>query len=230
MKQLAGVHVIKDERRQQIMDAAERVFLERGLGQATMEQIARAAGISKGGLYRFYETKDELFSNIATRALQHLTRRMEALPIDTSAYEWLRGSLRTYFEYAIERPDRFQVALSWVSAEYSLATDTHAFAEYRLALARAFELPHRALERGKVDGSVRPDLDSGATLLHMWGSTTGVLMLLLRREELQRRMPFVAQIDGMLEECARSLLMGIRNPAADLRTTHVRRRKGAKNG
>jgi AcrR family transcriptional regulator len=217
----------RESRRLRISEAAEQVFLERGLGSATMEQIARAAGISKGGLYRFYETKDELFLDIAIRALDELVLRLEgveAREAGSSGYEWAAANLHAYLAYAIERPNRFRVALSWIPAEYSLATETPGFERYRACLARAFDYAFRALEKGKRDGSVRAKLDTPGTLLNMWGSTTGVLMLLFNRRELERRIPFDADFAAMLEECARTILEGIKSP--DLGATHVRKRLG----
>ena len=217
----------REERRVQIALAAERVFLDRGIGAATMEQIARAAGISKGGIYRYYATKDELFLDIARRALEELVQRLEAVEAKqarSSGYEWAAANLEAYFDYALERPDRFRVALSWIAAEYSVASETPGFEGYRAVLARGFDFAYRALEKGKADGSVRPELDTPSTLLNMWGSTTGVLMLMFNRRELQRRIPFDADFEAMLGECSRTILASVRNPLADLRETHVRKR------
>lgn len=219
----------RETRRIQITEAAERVFLERGLGTTTMEQIARAAGLSKGGLYRFYATKDELFLDIACRALQELVVRLEAVEnaeAKSSGYEWAAANLKVYLDYAIERPNRFRVALSWIAAEYSVASETPGFDEYRAVLGRAFDFGYRALEKGKRDGSVLPNLDTPSALLNMWGTTTGVLMMVFSREELARRVPFKADFEAMLAECSRTILLAVRNPAADLRSTHVRKRSG----
>ncbi len=234
MNELAERRAIEREsRRLQITSAAEQVFLERGLGTATMEQIARAAGISKGGLYRFYETKDELFLDIAIRALEDLNCRLEVVEageFNSTGYQWGAANLHAYLAYAVERPDRFRVALSWISAEYSLGSETPGFDRYRAQLARAFDFAYRALEKGKRDGSVRRDLDTPNTLLNMWGSTTGVLMLLFNRGELERRLPFHADFEKTISECANTILLGIKNPMADLSATHVRKRASGAGG
>src|SRR5262252_114863 len=48
-------------KRRQIMDGARAVFLARGFDAASMGEIARAAGVSKGTLYVYFENKEELF-------------------------------------------------------------------------------------------------------------------------------------------------------------------------
>ena len=51
-------------KRRQIMDGARAVFLGAGFDGASMNDIARAAGVSKGTLYAYFESKEELFEAI----------------------------------------------------------------------------------------------------------------------------------------------------------------------
>jgi AcrR family transcriptional regulator len=44
-----------------LLDAAEQVFAERGFMPATLDDIARAAGYSKGAIYKYFTTKEDLF-------------------------------------------------------------------------------------------------------------------------------------------------------------------------
>ena len=51
-------------KRRQIVDGARQVFLARGFDAASMGDIAKAAGVSKGTLYVYFKDKDELFGAI----------------------------------------------------------------------------------------------------------------------------------------------------------------------
>ncbi len=51
----------KLETRKLILDAAYQVFAEKGYGQATIDDIIRACGVSKGALYHHFNSKEELF-------------------------------------------------------------------------------------------------------------------------------------------------------------------------
>src|SRR3954452_9220816 len=48
-------------KRQQIIEGARRVFIEMGFDAASMNDITRAAGVSKGTIYVYFENKEELF-------------------------------------------------------------------------------------------------------------------------------------------------------------------------
>jgi TetR/AcrR family transcriptional repressor of nem operon len=54
-------------RREQILDAAERVLVERGLAAATMADVAEAAAVAKGTVYLYFESKSELLAGLRAR-------------------------------------------------------------------------------------------------------------------------------------------------------------------
>jgi len=66
VQSLTGAEVRASEgpKRRQIIDGACRVFLKRGFDAASMGEIAREAGVSKGTLYVYFKSKEELFEAI----------------------------------------------------------------------------------------------------------------------------------------------------------------------
>jgi AcrR family transcriptional regulator len=66
-----------DERPGQILDAAVEVFAEKGFSSATMDEIASAAGITKGTIYLYFPSKEELFVTMARRQFE---RALALLP------------------------------------------------------------------------------------------------------------------------------------------------------
>ena len=54
--------------REQLLDAAERVFLERGVGHASLAEVADAAGVTRGAIYHHFDSKAELFEAMVERA------------------------------------------------------------------------------------------------------------------------------------------------------------------
>src|SRR5262245_30851834 len=68
----------RTQRHDDILSAAERVFARDGFAATTMDAIAGEAGVSKGGLYRHFSSKDDLFLTVAARTaaeLDELLRR-----------------------------------------------------------------------------------------------------------------------------------------------------------
>jgi AcrR family transcriptional regulator len=96
----------RDERRQRILWAAKRVLLEKGLDEASMDDVAAAAGTTKPTVYAHFKSKDELFS-----AVVELIKGL------------FRGKLRTPDVYSAEPVEavalfcgRFLELVSWRDA------------------------------------------------------------------------------------------------------------------
>jgi AcrR family transcriptional regulator len=104
----------KDERREEILDAATTVFAERGFHGASTDDIARLAGISQPYVFRLFGTKKELYMAVVARCfrqtLEIFQRAAEgergdaALEAIGKAYEqllqqdsyYLRGQMQAY--------------------------------------------------------------------------------------------------------------------------------------
>lgn len=66
-------------RRAQILEAANRVFVERGLSAATMDDVAAEAGIAKGTIYLYFPTKEALVAALQAKLVERVTTRARRL-------------------------------------------------------------------------------------------------------------------------------------------------------
>lgn len=71
------MQVLKDEKRKQILDAAEQLFLEHGFIGTTTRMIANQVGISVSHLYLYYENKEALYYAITDSYIQYFTQSFE---------------------------------------------------------------------------------------------------------------------------------------------------------
>jgi AcrR family transcriptional regulator len=72
------------ERKQQLLDAAARLFAERGYAQTRIVDICREAGVAKGLFYWYFETKEQVFRDLAGDLRLRL-RRAQAAAMDPDA-------------------------------------------------------------------------------------------------------------------------------------------------
>lgn len=72
---------VSEERKDQIMNAAEEVFTQKGFSNARMDDIAEETGLSKGTLYLYYKSKDDLIIAILDRIFQREFRVFENLDL-----------------------------------------------------------------------------------------------------------------------------------------------------
>jgi AcrR family transcriptional regulator len=164
-----------------------------------MDEIAQHAEVSKGTLYLYFKGKDELYLTIALRALGELVQLFEeAVAHGGTGLERVERLLRAHCAFALEHGDRFRIATSWVTTDYSVSDDSPGFGEYKALVAKLFQRGVESIELGKQDGSLRSDLDAPRVAMQLWGATLGVLMLRLNAIEVTRRMPAPLDVDALV--------------------------------
>lgn len=75
----------KEARPGELLEAALDVFTEHGFAAARLEEIARRAGVSKGTVYLYFESKEALFKAAAEAAITPALEAAEAVATDTAA-------------------------------------------------------------------------------------------------------------------------------------------------
>lgn len=74
----------KDARPVEILNAAIDVFAEKGFAAARLDEVAQRAGVVKGTLYRYFETKEELFKAVVH---QTLAAHLETVERSSAAFD-----------------------------------------------------------------------------------------------------------------------------------------------
>ncbi len=74
----------RQERREQLLDAAREVMLRYGYRKATLEDVAQQAGVSRATVYNYFSNKEELFRAIISQVVQRL-REAVAADLDPTA-------------------------------------------------------------------------------------------------------------------------------------------------
>ncbi len=90
----------KEERPQEITDAAFAAFAEHGYAGTRVDDVAQRAGVSKGLMYLYFKTKEELFKavikNVVIRRVDSLIEMVETSEL--TAEEFLRGPLLEFMK------------------------------------------------------------------------------------------------------------------------------------
>ncbi len=103
--------VVTEFRRAGILDAAYRVFAERGFEQATMAEIAGVAGVAKGTLYLYYPSKQDIYeAALRQSAVEVDARTRAAIEGARSASAKIHAFIETKLRYFEEHRDFFRIA------------------------------------------------------------------------------------------------------------------------
>jgi AcrR family transcriptional regulator len=121
---------VADERRAQIIQAALTCFIRKGYNNTTMDDIVAESGLSKGTLYWYFESKDDLFAAaLASPIMDWGEEAVTALEQCPTASDKLRtlaqwmvdlcktfeGFFGLFLEFWASSPRREEVGQSWIS-------------------------------------------------------------------------------------------------------------------
>jgi AcrR family transcriptional regulator len=101
-----------EERRTGILDAALAVFSESGYHSASIDDIAREAGVSKALIYEHFASKQELYADLIARNARELTQRIGAALVGVeveSGSSRLAVGLDAFFAFVEERRDAWRM-------------------------------------------------------------------------------------------------------------------------
>ena len=101
-----------DVRRQELMDAAVKVFKEKGIAKTTIADITEAAGVAKGTFYLYFDAKEHLLGALKERFVDEILEHATALYARVGQDDWeslLDATVESMVDFIIERQDMMHV-------------------------------------------------------------------------------------------------------------------------
>ena len=144
----------KEDRPQEITAAAFAAFAEKGYAATRVEEVARRAGVSKGLLYLYFKTKEELFKavvrSLVIPRIDALTASVDASEL--SVEEFLRGP---FLDFAKKLPGSpVAIVIRLMIAEGPKHPDLVQF-YWDNVISRGLAMINTLLERGVASGEFR---------------------------------------------------------------------------
>jgi AcrR family transcriptional regulator len=101
------VRLDNDARRTQLLALAEEAFTGRAYDEVSIDDIARAAGISKGLLYHYFPTKRDLYVEVLQKISEHLIERTTMAGASGEPLERIRAGLDAFLDHVAAHADSF---------------------------------------------------------------------------------------------------------------------------
>jgi len=157
------------ESKKKIIDAAMAVFSAKGYAKANIREIAKAAGISVGGVYLYFRNKEELYKSLINKWMQDIGSRLEVTVGSAgSAAEALSNFLKLYLENALKHKEFILLHIR----EHGFAFGVH---EKRQFFRKQRALIENIIQRGIQSGEFRRcNADHMAKMI--MGSLRGIIL------------------------------------------------------
>jgi|SRR5216684_2258245 TetR/AcrR family fatty acid metabolism transcriptional regulator len=147
---------LRNEKRARIMDAAIKVFAERGFHTATVAEIARGAGVADGTIYLYFKSKDDLLLRLFDEKMTELLEAARlALADEKTAPARLRRFIQLHLSLVEKNPELASVLIVELrqSAQFLKAADRNKLASYVDLIA---EVVRAGQESGELNNGISP--------------------------------------------------------------------------
>jgi AcrR family transcriptional regulator len=148
---------LSDEKKRKIFDAAVQEFSARRFGEASINQIIKAAGIPRGSFYQYFEDKEDLylymFAEIGAEK-QAVIGQVEALNPEADFFEAYQHNMKILLEWSKKKPEYNQLGLLMEM------DDSEFINKLRGVSNQYFARMSELIERDKRRGLIKPETNS----------------------------------------------------------------------
>ena len=171
----------KELRRKMILAAAEKIFFSRKGETATMDDVATRAELSKGTLYLYFKSKEDILYALAERGVVLLAKHLQKSINDgDTGIMQLSKVADSFIEFSTKHTHYFSLILKF---ENKTIKYNHEISE-KLLIEPALELLHEILKKGQSDKSIRDDIGSRELVAIIWSEMLGVLQTLTTKKKI----------------------------------------------
>ncbi|HNQ01840.1 MAG TPA: TetR/AcrR family transcriptional regulator [Syntrophales bacterium] len=191
----------KEQRRNAILRSARKEFFEKGFRAVTVDSIARRSELSKGAIYLYFKSKEEIYAQILLRDIDKFHDKVETL-LDTSksASENLRRYAEVYAAFFISDRELFRIFMNFMiqhnPVNFTPNINDHIVRSTNQTVVVIEQILQMGIERGEFPRT----LDIRVCRNALWGLLNGIIALhLFTGRENTREERVRNQVRGGLE-------------------------------
>lgn len=150
--------------REDILNAAEAEFAEKGIYGTRVDEIAEKANINKRMIYEYFGNKEELYKAVLISVYSRLSsQEMGLLSEDIPCTDAIRKIIQLYFEFLKDNPSYVNLIL-WENLNKGKYIQNIDFTGIK---DPALELLRKIINRGKSEDVFKPDIDTEQVILSL---------------------------------------------------------------
>jgi len=168
----------KEQRRQEIISAAEKVFFKQGVDNATMDDVAEQAELSKATLYLYFTSKEEIYSAIFSKSQEALFITIEKATAKlTDTREKIAAFISAFISFQKKNPDYFEAFFYFLTKDIDIDKNNCYVKNRRKSGQEFLNNWVNLLQKGKNEGLIRENLNEIPVALLLWMQLIGFLKI-----------------------------------------------------
>lgn len=179
-----------ENRRNEILDAVERIYEQGTFETVTMDEIAKEAEFTKQTLYAYFKGKDEIMASIYVRAANKINQMIKAKLDEKEAmngYEKLDLMRIVFTEIAVKKPFYTKMMSIYQLKDLREFKNLGIYDEILAKNANLSSYMSDCISRGKMDGSIASTVDVQSGVLFLKALILGTVSMVVYNEEYLRQ-------------------------------------------
>jgi len=187
----------KDEKRAAILTGALECFVSRGFQATTIDDIVKHLGISKGALYGYFSSKEDMYIQMANKRMDEMVASFSARFKDLP-----RAVDRITYMFSRIKAQPLQELRKWMSfhMEFMLFASRHPelVELHNRYMDKAIALLSKLIQDGQQSGEFREDLDAESAAFLFWSVRDGLAFHFLLGGQEQRYSEIISDMEDMV--------------------------------
>ncbi len=168
----------KERKRQEIIDAAEKLFFKEGFKETSMDTIAKKAEFSKRTVYKYFDGKEELYSAIALRGVELLQKIiMKSSENQKSGFDKLSSIARSLIELKRVNLNYAKVIAYFLNQAFEENKKTEGIQKCQDIVKGIRRFIDAFVNQGIEDGSIKKDIDISKTVMSIQTILVGMYLI-----------------------------------------------------
>lgn len=168
-------------RGEDIVNAAEKLFGEKGLNSVTIDEIAKAAEYSKRTVYMYFKSKQDIIRAVALRGFSELNRMIEQ-EIETAKPQDGAQKIRCFADALIRFSEHketyFKIVNEYQNSPEDFVCKDASTTRFMAESEKGFSLLLESVKTAQQDGSISNNESPQSIALTLWSALSGSLYLL----------------------------------------------------
>jgi len=168
----------RENRKNAILKAARKLFFEKGFRQVTVENIARKAEFSKGSIYLYFNSKEEIYSQILLNDIDKFHDRVaDILQGPSSASEALIRVAEIYVDFFLNDRELFRILMNFMLHNNDMNLPEDINNHIIKTTNRTISIIEQVFKYGIEKGEFPPDINLRMNRNAIWGLLNGIISL-----------------------------------------------------
>ena len=168
----------KEDRRTAILDAARKLFFEKGFKPVTVDSIAKKAELSKGSVYLHFGSKEQIYAEILLNDIEQFQNKTVTLFRDEkSAADILKELADIYVDFFLNDKELFRILMTFMVHMDRMKLSQDVESHVIRATNRTISIIDEILQYGINIGDFPADMHVRQTRNAIWGLLNGIISL-----------------------------------------------------